>query len=569
MNDEMRSSGVSASAPASLLARAVYAVVRDHEGARILNLGPRGAALELGQKTTLILFVWDRDSAGALAHHLREVMKQRFRGMLVVGLVGGTEDARRVLKKARPMLTQVQVGQVHLDDRGELWSRDAGPAAKALNGLATMPPPSPEEWARLVEKSAADIAEFAGQEAEARQFAAVLESRPPIATRALTGIILAVFGLEFIFGGTESPPVLLRMGALSPDKIAAGEWWRLFSCTFLHSGPIHVLFNSYVLWVLGTQLERIVGTWRFLVFYGLSCLGASLVSLAFLDGFSVGASGGLWGLLGAEAVLAWRSEGLLPRAMIPGARKAAFINLGINVLNSFRPHVDMWAHFGGGAVGGVLMLSGLLTRGVPRLGELEAAGNLGGAGAATIRTGPVLKGAAIAAVALLLSGLALGLAMGRPWELKQPLETVPTPIPELGISLALPKGIELSPGSQEKVLSVQAGDLRSDPGAAVVSKYAADLTAGTVLANEHAALVELLAKAPSGSHLAAGPDDVTIAGAPGVTVTYRFDNGIENELAFVFLADALVKVDTLRWPAFGDAVPPGYALRVLDSLEPL
>jgi membrane associated rhomboid family serine protease len=566
MNDEK---GFLAAPPASsLLARLIHAVVEGSD-ARIHSLGPRGAALELGKKATMFFLVWDEARAEVLAHNLGELMKQRVRGRLVVGLVGGGDEARRVLEEARP-LTQLKVGQVHIGDGGEVWSRDTGPAEQVLERFAQATPPSADQWARRVAQSAADMVEFEDRSREAQEFVAALQSRRPVATWALAGLIAAVFGLELVFGGSESAAVLLRMGALSPERVEAGEWWRLFSCTFLHSGPMHVLFNTYVLWILGTQLERILGTWRFLVLYGLSCLGASLVSLAFLDGFSVGASGGLWGLLGAEALLAWRSDGLLPRAMIPAARKAAFINLGINVLNSFRPHVDKWAHFGGGAVGAALMLSGVLTRGVPRLGELETQGRLRGAEAAAIRTGPVLKAVAGACAAVLLLGLALGLVEGRAWDLKRPLETVRTPLPELGISLELPRGLTPVPGPPDQPPSVQAGDLRSDPGAVVVTRYAADLTDATVLANEHAALLELIAKqAPAGARMAAGPEDVTIAGAPGVSVTFRYDSGIEEELAFIFLADAMVKVDTLRWPEYGDAVPRGYAVRVLESLRPL
>jgi hypothetical protein len=148
------------------------------------------------------------------------------------------------------------------------------------------------------------------------------------------GLLLAVFGLEALFGGTESTLVLSSMGGLVPERVLDGEIWRLFSCTFLHSGFLHLAFNGYVLWVLGSFLERLLGTWRFLLLYGLSCLGASLTSMYFLDGIAVGASGGLWGLLGADAVLAWRSQGLLPKSMIEGARNAAKFNLIINVLNS-------------------------------------------------------------------------------------------------------------------------------------------------------------------------------------------------------------------------------------------
>jgi len=220
-------------------------------------------------------------------------------------------------------------------------------------------------------------------------------------------------------------------------------------------------------------------------------------------------------------------------------------------------------------VGGALLLSGVLARGVPRLGELEAEGRLGGAEAAAIRSGPVLKIAASTLAAILLLGLALGLVNGRPWALQRPFDTVRTAVPELGISLVLPQGLELSPSSPEEGLSVQVGDLRSDPGAVVVTMYSRESGGEAVPTAERAALVEVLAKTPPGARRAAGPEDATIAGAPGITVTYEYDNGIEEELAYVFLADVVVKADVLRWPVFGDAVPPGYAAQVLDSLQPL
>ncbi len=572
MNDEMNFSDAAAPPKASPLARAVYAVVQGYDGARVLSLGPRGAAIELGKRATVIFFIWNADTAGILAHNLGQVMAQPQRpggGRLVVGLVGGGEEARQMLEQARPQRTQLKIGQVHVSDRGELWSQDAGPVAKALSRWNQTSGPSAEQWARLVEESTAEIAERTERTREAQEFVTKLAARRPVATWTLAGILAAVFALEYYFGGTQSPPVLLRMGALAPEKVADGEWWRLFSCTFLHSGPMHFLFNSYVLWILGTQLERILGTWRFLVLYGLSCLGASLVSMTFLDGFSVGASGGLWGLLGAEAVLAWRSEGLLPKAVIEGARKAAVINLGINVINSFRPHVDMWAHFGGGAVGGLLMLSGVLARGVPRLGELEARGDLSGANATAIRTGPMLKAVGSAATVALLYGLTMGLVHGRPWDLQRPFDTLRTPLPALDVSMQLPYGLATTPGPPNEPPSVQIGDLRSDPGAVVVTRFAKNQTDPPAVADELAYLTNLLNAAPQGSDLAAGPEEVTIADSPGVTVTYRYSNGIEQELAFVFLDDVMFKADTLRWPEYGAAVPPGYAVSVLDSIEPL
>lgn len=546
----------------SALARAVHSVVQHRADAKILSIGPGAAVLELGKEATLVLFTWDDARADDLARQLKHAMSQRATGTLVVGLVGGTKLARRILKRARPFVTQVKVGQVHIDDAGALWTRDAGPVKKALYNLGR--PFSDEEWARLLEEGTASMAEHAEKADEVQQFAATFRSRRPVVTLTLGAALLAVFGLEFLFGGTESPPVLIRMGALVPERVMDGEIWRLLACTFLHSGPMHVALNTYVLWVLGSFLERVLGSWRFLLLYGLSCLGASLVSLVFLEGFAVGASGGLWGLLGAHAVLGYRSGGLLPRAMMPGVRRAAVFNLVINLVNSFRPHVDMWAHFGGGAVGAALLLSGALTRGLPRLDEDQ------GHGDAALQSGAPLRVAGSVVAALLLAGLGLGLAMGQPWTLRRRVELVPTVLPSLGISLALPRGIELTSSAPPgQAPSVTAGDLLSDPGAAIVEVYPGDFTAEATLAAERTAIIEALKKKPQGARLAAGPDEVVIAGAPGVTVRYAFENGIEEEVAFLFLPYVAVKVDTLHWPALRGAVPRGYAVKVLENVQML
>lgn len=548
----------------SALARVVHTVMRARDDARILHLGPDQAVLEVGKKATLTLYAWEDARAGEIAGRLKDVMSQSARGLLVVGLVGGGDAARRVLKKARPMLTQVKVGQAHIDDRGAVWTRKAGPVRKALADYERTPPPSDEAWARVVEESAASRAEAAEEVGEAREFADRIEARRPVVTWTLGGLLLAVFALEHVFGGTESTPVLIRMGALHPERVLQGEVWRLLSCTFLHAGPMHLAFNIYVLWALGSFLERVLGSWRFLLLYGMSCIGASLVSLAFLEGFSVGASGGLWGLLGADAVLAWRSRGLLPRAMVHAARRAALINLFINVANSFRPHVDMWAHFGGGAVGAALMLSGALTRGLPRLDANE-----GDETARAIRTGEPLKLAAAVVGALLLASLGLGLALGQPWALREPVASVRTPLPSLGISLALPSNLELTPGAEGETEFVTVGDLFSDSGAALIERYPDDYANELTLMTQSAALFAELGKAPPGARLAADPETSTFAGKHGMAVRYAYENGVEEELAFVFLDDALIKVNTLRWPAQGDAMPRGYAASILESLQPL
>jgi membrane associated rhomboid family serine protease len=553
----------------SKLAQVVHTICESSEEAWVEFIHTQGASLRLGTKAGVVILVWDEALANTFPERLKTLMKQKVEGMLVVVLLGGSKEARRVLKRAKPMITEVKVGQVHLDDSGAVWTRDAKIIKKALANLKTGAHPSPATWANLLEQGTSSTAARDERTKEAQTFLTSLDTRRPLATYALLAIILAVFGLEYAFGGTESSIVLMRMGALDPERVFAGEIWRLFSCTFLHAGILHVFFNSYVLWVIGSFLERRLGTWRFLALYGLSCLGASLASLMFLEGFSVGASGGLWGLLGAEAVLAWRPQGLLPRAMIDGARRAAKINLGINILNSFRPHVDMWAHFGGGAVGAALMLSGVLTRGLPRLGELESQKRFIDQEAVAIRTGPFLKLMGGLAAAVLLVGLGFGLGTGQPWTLKRPVELVQTPLPDLGISLRLPPGLQQTPSIEEDSQSVLVGNHTFNLGSAEISRYSGDFTDPTVLQEELTTLFELLKAPPPQGQIAAGPIEKTIANSPGVTVRYSYENGLEEELAFVFLEDALIKADTLRWPSFHQAVPRGYATKVLESLERL
>lgn len=551
----------------SLLGRTIYASVTAKGNVRLVDLQPQGAILRAGKKTTLLWLPWNEQRAEDLAAHLQSIMTSHSGGPLVVGLAGGSEQARELLEKARPFKTQAKVGQLHVADDGTVWSRDANGIQGVLNHLEDLPTPSQGAWEAMIEESAKARTEAFASHAEAVDFSRSIQSRRPIVTWSLAAIILAVFGLEFLLGGTQSPPVLLRMGALSPEHVRDGELWRLLSCTFLHSGLLHVGFNTYVLVLLGAFLEKVLGSWRFLLLYGLSCLAGSLVSFAFLDGFSVGASGGLWGLLGAQAVLAYRPMGLLPRGMIPGARRAAMINLGLNLLNSFRPNVDMWAHFGGGAMGGALILSGLLTRRLARLGDTPKNDPAPIAASATIPAGPGLRLAGAATAAILLICLAIALASGQAWTLRNPIELTSTALPELGISVSLPEGIELTPIPSDQVRGVTAGDLRIDPGAAILLAFPGDLSDPAVLARERKTLLETLLPGPTGSEIVAGPDQTTLAGVPAVTITYRYENGAEEEIAFAFHPNALIKVDAVRWPALAKAVPKGYAARVLDSLQ--
>jgi rhomboid protease GluP len=169
----------------------------------------------------------------------------------------------------------------------------------------------------------------------------------PIATWVLLGILVAVFLVETLLGGSTDTEVLIRLGAKVTPLIAAGEYWRLFTSMFLHIGLMHLAFNGYALFVLGTELERLYGSGRFLAIYLLSGLFGSLFSYTFSESLSAGASGAVFGLVGALAAFF-----TLQRKLLGDYGRKRLINIGIIVaLNLFwglsQPGIDNWAHMGG------------------------------------------------------------------------------------------------------------------------------------------------------------------------------------------------------------------------------
>jgi membrane associated rhomboid family serine protease len=160
---------------------------------------------------------------------------------------------------------------------------------------------------------------------------------------------------------------LTDAGELSRGTIANGDYWTLLSSGFLHDGPFHLLTNMLALWILGTLLEPVLGHVRFGLIYFVSLFCGSLGVLLMSQGPSVGASGAVFGLLGAAVIVA-RHGGL--NLMQSGLG----IWLGINLLITFTiPGISIGAHIGGligGLIAAVILLEGerfRLPRYVPEL----------------------------------------------------------------------------------------------------------------------------------------------------------------------------------------------------------
>lgn len=192
---------------------------------------------------------------------------------------------------------------------------------------------------------------------------------PPRWTRILIGANIAVFVLMTIYGivvyndwnGTQNGRVLLTFGAKVNELVAYGQVWRLLTAMFIHIGIIHLLFNLYALNALGPLVEGFFGHRRFLLIYLIGGLWGSVASYRFSDALSAGASGAIFGLVGAATVyfLRYRENfGERGRAIVQNM----FVVIGINlVFGLSMAGIDNWGHMGG-LIGGAVVAYGLLPR---------------------------------------------------------------------------------------------------------------------------------------------------------------------------------------------------------------
>lgn len=155
---------------------------------------------------------------------------------------------------------------------------------------------------------------------------------------------------------------MVQLGAIVPALVLdEGQWFRLVSGTMLHAGLLHIYLNGMAILALGGLMERLIGGYRLAAIYILSAFAGSLASVFVSTGWlSVGASGAVFGLLGAFGVLQLRHGGRLPPG-IGQSRRWWLVILGLNAaLPIALPMIDVWAHVGG-FVGGAAA-AGLLLR---------------------------------------------------------------------------------------------------------------------------------------------------------------------------------------------------------------
>jgi membrane associated rhomboid family serine protease len=195
--------------------------------------------------------------------------------------------------------------------------------------------------------------ECARQRTRTRTIRTVSASDQPSLTYILIGICVVAFIGE-IAGGANATASgiggsrLLEDGGLRASDVADGEYWRLITAGFLHIGLFHLLTNMLSLWILGTLLEPAVGRLHFGLIFFVSVLAGSFGALLVTpDSLTVGASGGIFGLMGA-AVVVLRNRGVNPM------ESGLLFWIGLNLVLTFSlSNISIGGHIGG-LIGGTL-----------------------------------------------------------------------------------------------------------------------------------------------------------------------------------------------------------------------
>jgi membrane associated rhomboid family serine protease len=170
-----------------------------------------------------------------------------------------------------------------------------------------------------------------------------------VVTKALLGINVGIYLITAFQGrGLNAPGgKLFTDWLLFGPAVANGDWWRLFTSAFLHANLIHIAFNMYFLWFVGSAVEQALGRGRFVMLYVVSALAGSAGALVWTPNApTVGASGALFGLLGAALILERQ------RNYVLGGSAMALIL--INLILSFAVSgISIGGHVGG-LIGGIL-----------------------------------------------------------------------------------------------------------------------------------------------------------------------------------------------------------------------
>lgn len=283
-----------------------------------------------------------------LGMHLDRILQAHERGLLFIAVAGGDASVADALKTADDRhRNRDQIGLYHIDDQGRV-RRVAGrrlpELEKAAHELPEIAPLTPADIDGIVERGRKE-------RLEAMDFVRGTSRRFPHLTVAL--IVLCVLFFFASSGGDARARHVYQLLSNRPDAIRHGELWRLFTYALLHDprNATHIIVNMLSLYSVGSFLEPLLGRKRLGVLYVACAVAGGLASTLLTDAQSVGASGAVWGLMGATLGLLQGRHPFFPPLIARSLRQRLIVLLAINVGISFLPYIDRWCHFGGGVAG--------------------------------------------------------------------------------------------------------------------------------------------------------------------------------------------------------------------------
>lgn len=295
-----------------------------------------------------------------------------------VVLVGGGPEAAKVLKDSIPAITQWGVSAWQVDGEVRLLTSRNGTVLTQME--ATPPPNWPRFWETVSRKRAEDD--------EVRRHQSAVDAFHHRQGAIVSGHLVALFCVAYAIvhvihrraGSPDLSSTLYRLGALQRDAVLQGEIWRLASSTFLSTQFLHAVLGAGLCGLLGFLLEVHLGWARFILLYTVCALVGGLVCMWTGNSIAVGNGAALWGMIAALVALRYNRPGFVqvPNSNVgwsgrPGPRSVGLTFLllcamplaRICVMESGDLTVARDYAIGGAAAGAFLVLSGILTAGLP------------------------------------------------------------------------------------------------------------------------------------------------------------------------------------------------------------
>ena len=183
-----------------------------------------------------------------------------------------------------------------------------------------------------------------------RRFEKIFSRKNVYVTTFLLFLNIILFLVLYIVGNGPTAETLIKMGANNVVLLKMGQIYRLFTYMFLHGSVIHLLTNMYSLYIIGNEVEQKYGSLRFILIYIISGITGGLLSASISSTISIGASGAIFGILGALLYFGFRFRLYLRESMTRKILPVIFINLAIGFMLS---GIDNACHIGG-LIGGYL-----------------------------------------------------------------------------------------------------------------------------------------------------------------------------------------------------------------------